>query len=257
MHVPTELEQIMTVEAQELIQVEFDHKEGAAMLQDYLTKVRKSQVNLLKLTNIDQKIKLKNMKRTWAFTRTPSMLLKLVEVFYYMIISNTQSLIYLSMIWSMYENAGILSLVYPFFVFGYALLEETRPKNWFWNLVRNYNQVVLFLKFSLNLSIFESILADPTFLQYAAYIKPGIYDYPNIGDLLIYMLPEILIMVFLMLNEINLRLCGLYYQIEGDIETVQDGIQRNIAKGDSGEVNMNKIESKNMILKSFFLEQDE
>jgi hypothetical protein len=32
----------MTVEAQELIQVEFDHKEGAAMLQDYLSKVRKS-----------------------------------------------------------------------------------------------------------------------------------------------------------------------------------------------------------------------
>lgn len=177
------------------------------------------------------------------------MLLKLVEVFYYMIISNTQSLIYISMIWSMYENAGILSLVYPFFVFGYGLLEETRPKIWFWNWIRNYNQVVLFFKFFMNLSIFEEILTSKTFLKYAAYIKPGIYDYPYLGDLLLYMLPEILIMVFIMLNEINLRLCGLYYQIEGDIETVQDGIQRNIAKGDSEEVNMNKIESKNMILK--------
>jgi hypothetical protein len=120
----------------------------------------------------------------------------------------------------MYENAGILSLVYPFLVFGYALLEETRPKNWFWNLVRNYNQVLVFIKFFLNLSIMEPVLTDPAFLKYSAYVKPGIYDYPDLGELLVYMLPEILIMVFIMLNEINLRLCGLYYQIEGDIETV-------------------------------------
>lgn len=111
----------------------------------------------------------------------------------------------------MYENAGIMSLIYPFLVFGYALLEETRPKNWFWNYVRNYNQVVLFFKFFLNLSIFEPILTDKTFLKYSAYAKPGIYDYPNLSDLLLYMLPEILITVFIMLNEINLRLCGLYY----------------------------------------------
>jgi len=50
------------------------------------------------------------------------------------------------------------------------------------------------------------------------------------------MLPEILLMIFLMLNEINLRLSGLYYEIEADIESVPDGIQRNIAKGDTEKV---------------------
>jgi len=35
-----------------------------------------------------------------------------------------------------------------------------------------------------------------------------------------------------MLNEINLRLSGLYYEIEADIENIQEGIQRNICKGD-------------------------
>jgi hypothetical protein len=38
------------------------------------------------------------------------------------------------------------------------------------------------------------------------------------------MLPEILIMTFIMLNEIHLKLIGLYYEIEDDIETVTEGI---------------------------------
>jgi len=47
------------------------------------------------------------------------------------------------------------------------------------------------------------------------------------------MLPELLIIMFIMLNEIHLKLIGLYYQIETDVESVQDGIQRNIEKGDA------------------------
>ena len=50
--------------------------------------------------------------------------------------------------------------------------------------------------------------------------------------LLPYMLPEILIMALIMLNEINLKLCGLYTKIEADIETITEGIDRNIEKGD-------------------------
>jgi hypothetical protein len=46
------------------------------------------------------------------------------------------------------------------------------------------------------------------------------------------MLPEILIINLIMLNEIHLKLTGLYYFIEQDHESIQDGIQRNIEKGD-------------------------
>jgi hypothetical protein len=38
------------------------------------------------------------------------------------------------------------------------------------------------------------------------------------------MSPEVLIIAFIMLNEIQLRLLGLYYEIEADIETIEDGI---------------------------------
>ena len=45
-------------------------------------------------------------------------------------------------------------------------------------------------------------------------IKLGLYDYPELKDLLVYMLPELLIITFIMFNEIALKLKGLYYQNE-------------------------------------------
>lgn len=50
--------------------------------------------------------------------------------------------------------------------------------------------------------------------------------------MLFFMLPEILITGLLMLHEIHLRLLGLFYVIELDIESVQDGITRINFKGD-------------------------
>jgi hypothetical protein len=47
-----------------------------------------------------------------------------------------------------------------------------------------------------------------------------------------YMLPEILIISFIMLNEIYLNLVGLYYFTEQDVETIGDGRERLIAEGD-------------------------
>ena len=66
------------------------------------------------------------------------------------------------------------------------------------------------------------------------------------------MMPEILILTFLMLNEIQLRLLGLYYNTEKDIESVQDGIQRNIESGDFEKVKQKKIQASNMFLANYF-----
>lgn len=68
------------------------------------------------------------MHNTWEFTRMNSLLPKYVETFFYILISNTDNIIYLSMMASMYQTAGIVSFIYPILIFGYALLEETRPK---------------------------------------------------------------------------------------------------------------------------------
>lgn len=53
-----------------------------------------------------------------------------------------------------------------------------------------------------------------------AFVKVGIYDYDDLGELFLYMLPEILIITFLMLNEIKMKLLGVYYEDVLAIETI-------------------------------------
>lgn len=133
----------------------------------------------------------------------------------------------------MYQNAGLISIGYPMMIFGYALFEETRPRKEFWEFVRKYTMFLLFFKFLVNLSILESVFEHPNFKLFSAYVRLGVIDYPDFLNLLFYMIPEILVIILIALNEIHLRLIGLFYQTEEDIEVVTDGIQRNIEQGDA------------------------
>lgn len=185
--IPTELEQIMLEEAEWLIEEQYDHRQGmidlAYLFGEHFIKKDGQTISkgksLLQMTDFDRIVKLHDMKRTWEFTRPVSMLFKLMETFFYILISNTQNVIYLCMIFSMYVNAGIISLVYPIAVFGFALLEETRPRKEFWDFVRRYTTFLLFLKFFVNLSVFGDFMATPTFQSITAYLKLGIYDYED------------------------------------------------------------------------------
>jgi len=87
---------------------------------------------------------------------------------------------------------------------------------------------VLAFKFILNLDFFSPILKSDSFVQVSSYLKIGIYDYDEISTLILYMLPEVLILCFLMLHEIKLQLIGLYDRNEEDVEPVLDAIERNI-----------------------------
>lgn len=119
----------MYEEAEFLIKESYDNKDGSYELYNLIQRNKgKSNKNLLETTNFDKKIKLKQMRRTWEFTRPSSMIFKIIETMVYVVISQTQNLIYLSMMMSMYMNAGIISIPYPISLFGYALIEETRPR---------------------------------------------------------------------------------------------------------------------------------
>jgi len=124
------------------------------------------------------------------------------------------------MIASMYMNAGLISLPYPILVFGYAMLEETRPRKEFWDFVRVYTVGLLGFKFIGNLSILEPFFGSESFNKFESYVNLGLRDYSDLKDMVLYMLPEIMIICFIMLNEIYLNLVGLYYQTEQDIESV-------------------------------------
>ena len=149
-------------------------------------------------------------------------------------------------------NAGIISIFYPLTVFGYALLEEARPHRRYWEIVRSYTVCILIFKFILNLSVFNRALHSEAFNAYSAYVKIGIYEYDNLKDLTLYMMPEILIITFIMLNEIKLKLLGLYYENEMEIESILEGIQRNIVKGDEQAIQERKIKNSNMCMAAYF-----
>jgi len=63
-------------------------------------------------------------------------------------------------------------------------------------------------------------------------IQIGIYDHQSILKLTLYMMPEILIISFILLNEIKQKLLGLHEETEEDIEPLQDAIQRSLMDGD-------------------------
>ena len=57
-NVPTELETLMTIEAQELIQNHYDNLEGSKKLANLIKKNRDKSQSILSLTKFDKKIKL-------------------------------------------------------------------------------------------------------------------------------------------------------------------------------------------------------
>jgi len=202
-YIPTELEAMMLEDARYLIRERYDNRIGINDLQALISKSKTSlKKSLLQMTDLESQIKLKQLPNSWKFTRPFSMLFKLLETLFQVIISNTASLIYGCCIMSMYQNAGLIGLVYPFSIFGYALLEETRPRKEFWRFLGVYTTGLLIFKFILNLSIMQGILDSDGFKKVNGYAKLGIYTFDNMDDIFHYMLPEILIMALIILNEI-------------------------------------------------------
>jgi hypothetical protein len=60
------------------------------------------------------------------------------------------------MMLSMFTNAGLISIMYPISIFGFALLEETRPRKQYWTFIRIYTTLILLVKFLFNLSIIDA-----------------------------------------------------------------------------------------------------
>ena len=102
--------------------------------------------SILGITKLDKKIKLKQLKMSWDFTRSLPMMLHMLETLIYIFISQSQEITYMLMIYSMYMNAGLIGLPYPLAVFGWALLEERRPSKQFWQYIRNYTILLLAFK---------------------------------------------------------------------------------------------------------------
>jgi hypothetical protein len=80
-------------------------------------------------------------------------------------------------------------------IFGWALLNETRPSKFFWSLLKFWTTCVLFLKFFANIKYGNSILKNNS-----GYVKLGLFSYDDLGSIVAYILPEICILCLLMVN---------------------------------------------------------
>lgn len=105
----------------------------------------------------EYEITLEDMPETSDFIKFPRILLAICEAVPKALLSQASAISYFFMILSMVLNAGLVSILYPFAVFGYALMEEGRPGKWFWNMMSSYTIVILLLKLIVSLDLWYLI----------------------------------------------------------------------------------------------------
>ena len=79
----------------------------------------------------------------------------IIEAIYKAIQCEAANISYICMIMSMMVTAGFITIIYPFAVFGYALMEENRPGKLFWSIIMKYTLIILILKFITQLDIWD------------------------------------------------------------------------------------------------------
>jgi len=102
-------------------------------------------------------------------------------------------------------DAGIVVIIYPFAVFGYALLEETRPGKGFWRFMLIYSLSVLLLKYIVNLNFIHMTLEDTELPLIDGFIKFGLHHLDQTKDLVWHMVPEMFIVTAIALSRDSLN----------------------------------------------------
>jgi hypothetical protein len=107
-----------------------------------------SDVRDLRLQGRDMKtVKLEEMKRTRELVKFGKLVQQYMQLVVEMVGTHSDLVCYVFMIISMMKNAGLISLVYPFAVFGYGLMEEINPRKRLWYAIMIYTEALILVKF--------------------------------------------------------------------------------------------------------------
>ena len=90
-----------------------------------------------------------------------------LSLIYKMISSYTEWICYIFMLSATYSNGGILYMVYPIIIFGYALLEESKPTSRFWFFTIMYTQLIILVQFTVQLTVWNYYFVEETKKMYA------------------------------------------------------------------------------------------
>ncbi|CAG9318296.1 PIEZO2_5 [Blepharisma stoltei] len=147
----------------------------------------------------------------------------------FIIASNTQGLVYLIFFLNHFYNASLESLVYPISVCGYALLEYPRPPAQYFLIMQLYSEVIFFIKYSLQLNVWELIFQNNFLTGYTDSGKIGFNLAENTysNNLVDYVLWDALCMLILLIHQFYLLKVGLHEYTEFELETLEEAYMRN------------------------------
>jgi len=166
---------------------------------------------------------------------------------YRIILSSTQFYCYFVMILAHLFQGSILSVVYPVSIFIYGLTEHCRPRRGYWIFVLIYAELVLALKFCIQLNAIDDWIKtfNEKYFMSSARLGLKIHLSTRSADFFYYILFECLIILSTLLHQYVLIFLGIYDKREIEHETIEAAIDRICNKGDISENQDDKSEGKN------------
>ena len=151
-------EQVVFISSKKYLEkVAQDMEHGRLNIYTKMERKMLSDIRDLKKRKIDiSTIEIKDMKRTMQFSRFSKVITAYLRLITEIMVSYSDSVCYILMLVSMMKNAGLISIMYPLVVFGYALMEEVNPKKKVWYILMIYTELLILSKFIFQLSFWDA-----------------------------------------------------------------------------------------------------
>ena len=140
------------------------------------------------------------------------------------LMSNTQGLVFIFCIVNHMAYASMESVIFPLTVIGYAMLEYPRPPFKYFRFVMLYAELVFFIKFTIQFSIWEFVFGSQFLENYRDEYKTGFNRASNTysGTLVNYVIWDVVVMLFILLHEYFLLRVGLWSKTEYEMESLEE-----------------------------------
>lgn len=164
--------------------------------------------------------------------------------------SNMDIIAFALMLFECARSPGIITLVYPFAIFGFALLEERRAGKMFWHFILAYTQLRILIEFVLAQSFWEvvaptTVMAEIHLFTWRFYLGVQFCEqtsgFPLVLDLVNLFLPNVLILTVSLIVIANESLLDLFERSEQERESIEEAYVRYVR----GHHNVDLIEQDN------------
>ena len=196
-----------------------------------------TEQQLIELADLEKKVLSQTDLKPWervnleTFDSKTTLFTSYLTLFGKIIQSYSELICYVFMIASTMSNGGLLYMVYPLMIFGYALCEESKPGATFWYFVVIYTQIVILLQFTVQLTLWQVptlLEGDINFLNWTLSYNLGLVFIVNFSfwSCLAQFIPEILIIMSVLVHIQGETLAGLFDVPPYRFETFEEGLRR-------------------------------